>query len=235
MSEIAARSHARPGRHAAVAAVWSFGAGEASSSLVAADGCFDLIVRADGPGRAAAFVYTPATSAHRAWVEAGTHLLGIRLRPGYGAALIDNYAEILRAAERRASDVGSLDKLESLVASALDAHSGPPNVVADFIETARATAGRVRLTSPSPTSRERELQRACRRWLGVTPKTFLRIERAWAAREAIREGTPLATVAADVGYADQAHLTREIRELLGVTPRQLQPVGILQDETKPHR
>jgi len=131
--------------------------------------------------------------------------------------------------------VGSLDKLESLVASALDAHSGPPNVVADFIETARATAGRVRLTSPSPTSRERELQRACRRWLGVTPKTFLRIERAWAAREAIREGTPLATVAADVGYADQAHLTREIRELLGVTPRQLQPVGILQDETKPHR
>lgn len=235
MSETTARYRERPGRHAAVAAAWSFAAGEATSSVVAADGCFDLIVRADGAGRAAAFVYTPVASAHRAQVEAGTRLLGIRLRPGHGAALTDNYPDILRAAERCLTDTGSLDELEFLVASAIDAHLGPPNVVADFTEAARTTAGRLRLTSPSPTSRERELQRACRRWLGVTPKAFLRVERAWAAREAIREGTALAFVAADLGYADQAHLTREIRELLGVTPRQLRPVGILQDEPKPNR
>jgi AraC-like DNA-binding protein len=36
-------------------------------------------------------------------------------------------------------------------------------------------------------------------------------------------------LAADLGYADQAHLTREVHSLLGVTPRQLRSVGILQD------
>jgi AraC-like DNA-binding protein len=92
----------------------------------------------------------------------------------------------------------------------------------------------MRLTGISA-ARERELQRACRRWLGLSPKAFLRIERVWAAREAIRGGGPLAMIAAELGYADQAHLAREVRELLGVTPRALRPVGILQDLTAPSR
>jgi AraC-like DNA-binding protein len=149
--------------------------------------------------------------------------------------LTDDGRNILRAAERHVMAGAEPEELESLVVSAVEEHAGPPNILADFIAHARATAGSVRLTSPSSTRRERELQRACRRWLGVTPKAFLRIERAWAARDAIRAGTSLAAIAADLGYSDQAHLTRDVRELLGVTPRQLRPVGILQDSARPHR
>jgi AraC-like DNA-binding protein len=218
-----------------VAAVWSYAAGAASSSLIAADGCFDLILEADGRCRMSAFVYAPVTRAHHAHVEAGTRLFGVRLRPGYAAALIDSHTNILRAVERHAIAEARPDELESIVMSAVEDHSRPPNIVADFIAQARAAAGALRLTSPSSTSRERELQRECRRWLGLTPKAFLRIERAWAARDAIREGGPLAMIAADFGYADQAHLTRDVRELLGVTPRQLRPVGILQDPARPNR
>jgi AraC-like DNA-binding protein len=36
-----------------------------------------------------------------------------------------------------------------------------------------------------------------------------------------RTGTPLAEAAARAGYADQAHLTREVRELAGVPPTRL--------------
>jgi AraC-like DNA-binding protein len=140
--------------------------------------------------------------------------------------------DLLRAAER--FSVECPDDLEDLVVNAVEAHARQPGIVADFLEEARASAGAMRLTGSS-TSRERERQRACRRWLGVSPKAFLRIERVWAAREAIRAGGPLAMVAAHLGYADQAHLTREVRELLGVTPRELRPVVILQDLTAPSR
>jgi AraC-like DNA-binding protein len=32
---------------------------------------------------------------------------------------------------------------------------------------------------------------------------------------------PLASLALDAGYADQAHMTRELRDLTGFTPREL--------------
>jgi AraC-like DNA-binding protein len=46
----------------------------------------------------------------------------------------------------------------------------------------------------------------------------LRFERARA--ELLRPGPRLADVAARCGYADQAHLSREWRELAGCTPSQ---------------
>jgi AraC-like DNA-binding protein len=55
---------------------------------------------------------------------------------------------------------------------------------------------------------------------GVTPRETLRIARFQRARQRLQQpGRPaLATVAADTGYADQAHLTREWRRLAGSTP-----------------
>jgi hypothetical protein len=91
----------RPGNHKAVAAVWFYTPHEASKTgahvigrpplashqtTIAADGCFDLIVRVGTRGFAQATVYTPVAAAHRAQVDAGTRVTGIRLRPGYGAA-----------------------------------------------------------------------------------------------------------------------------------------------------
>lgn len=231
MSATEARYQERPGRHRAVAAVWSSAAIAPGATLVAADGCFDLIVRASNHGAVSAFIYTPVARAHHAPVEEGDRHFGVRLRPGFGAALVER-PDLLRGAERLMLQCP--DDLEELVVNALETHTKQPGVVADFVEEARASAGSMRLTGSS-TSRERELQRACRRWLGLSPKAFLRIERVWAARKAIRAGGRLAMIAADLGYADQAHLTREVRELLGVTPRELRPVGILQDLTAPRR
>lgn len=225
----------RAGRHGAVAAAWCFEADASRESLVAADGCFDLILRIAPRGDRTAFVYTPVAAAHRVSVETGTRMFGVRLQPGYGAAVVD-HADELRALAERASGEGPalLERIEALVVSAAST-ARPPDVVPEFVSRARETAGDYRLTSPSTRAAERELQRACRRWLGLSPKAFLRIQRAWAARQRIREGQPLATVAAELGFADQAHLTREVHQLLGVTPRELRPVAILQDSGRPRR
>lgn len=76
---------------------------------------------------------------------------------------------------------------------------------------------------------------------GVTPKVAARMARFDRARRMIgrraASGVPLglADVAADGGFADQAHLAREFRSLAGVSPTQwlADEVGIVQDTPVP--
>ncbi|WP_415851339.1 helix-turn-helix transcriptional regulator, partial [Tsukamurella ocularis] len=68
---------------------------------------------------------------------------------------------------------------------------------------------------------ERALHRLARRSFGYGPKTLARIQRFQRALVPIRAGRALAEVADASGYADQAHLTREVRALTGCTPRAL--------------
>jgi transcriptional regulator GlxA family with amidase domain len=54
---------------------------------------------------------------------------------------------------------------------------------------------------------------------GIGPKQTARLVRFQRARDLVAAGTrPLAEVAVDCGYADQAHLTREFCELAGDPP-----------------
>jgi transcriptional regulator GlxA family with amidase domain len=67
---------------------------------------------------------------------------------------------------------------------------------------------------------ERQLQRRFREHVGYGPKTLqriLRLRRFLALAEAAPE-PDLARVALEAGYSDQPHLTRECRELAGLTP-----------------
>lgn len=66
----------------------------------------------------------------------------------------------------------------------------------------------------------RSLQRLFLRYAGVSPTWVLRRYRLIDAAEAVRDGRHVvwADVAADLGYSDQAHLTRDFRAALGQTP-----------------
>jgi AraC-like DNA-binding protein len=54
---------------------------------------------------------------------------------------------------------------------------------------------------------------------GHPPKTTARVMRLEESRRLIRQGHPLAQVAATCGYADQSHLNRDWVDLAGVAPR----------------
>jgi AraC-like DNA-binding protein len=62
------------------------------------------------------------------------------------------------------------------------------------------------------------LARAFRATFGITPHAYRERRRIEAARDRILRGQPLADVAAELGYVDQAHLTRRFRRFLGTTP-----------------
>jgi AraC-like DNA-binding protein len=63
----------------------------------------------------------------------------------------------------------------------------------------------------------RQLHRRCMDAFGYGPKTLARVLRLDRAVTLARAGTPFATVAASTGYADQAHLAREVKALTGVS------------------
>jgi AraC-like DNA-binding protein len=70
----------------------------------------------------------------------------------------------------------------------------------------------------------RQLRRRCHAAVGYGPKTLqrvLRFRRFISRIDADRGAGDLAAVAAQAGYADQAHLTRECGQLAGLTPAAL--------------
>jgi AraC-like DNA-binding protein len=70
---------------------------------------------------------------------------------------------------------------------------------------------------------ERQLQRRCVAAVGYAPKLLARILRMQSFREALRR-TPdaaLSTLAFELGFADQAHLSHESARLFGTSPSQL--------------
>lgn len=65
----------------------------------------------------------------------------------------------------------------------------------------------------------RTLQRLAHRAVGLPPVAVIRRRRLQEAAQRVRTepGVPLAQVAADAGYADQAHLASDFRTVLGLT------------------
>jgi AraC-like DNA-binding protein len=68
---------------------------------------------------------------------------------------------------------------------------------------------------------ERQLRRRCLPVFGYGPRRLARILRMTRALDKAQSGLPLAEVAAACGYADQAHLCRELLALGGATPTSL--------------
>jgi len=70
---------------------------------------------------------------------------------------------------------------------------------------------------------ERTMQRHFLRTTGVTYKTFTQIERAQKALALLQQGRPAADIAFALGYADQPHMIRSLRAIMGQTPGQIAP------------
>lgn len=66
----------------------------------------------------------------------------------------------------------------------------------------------------------RGVQRLAASHVGMSPAAMIRRRRLQEAAERVRRepATDLASIAADLGYADHAHLTREFRRVVGFTP-----------------
>ena len=204
------------------------------------DGCVDLVWTGQR-----LIVAGPATVAQMSNDAPGVPKVGVRFRVGAaGAALGLPASELVDANPLAADVVGNevadrvaevgdapervLMELTALVAARL--RQAPP---ADPLVRAAARAlavpgSRVRSVAAELGLSERQLRRRFDAAVGYAPKTLarvLRLQRFLAlvrgpAGPGLSDGG-LARLAADAGYADQAHLTRECVDLTGVPPTAL--------------
>ncbi len=103
----------------------------------------------------------------------------------------------------------------------LDAESHLINAVVDYVDQ-NSSVQRVAQICEKFALTERTLQRITARRLGLSPKWLVQRRRLHEAAERLSgvRGPDLARVAAELGYADQAHFGRDFRAVTGLTPGQ---------------
>jgi len=219
---------------ARVDALWSFASSPASQprgrQYVPPDCCVDVIVRLSDEGPPQMQLHGPVSCFHLEPVSDDQTLVAVRFRPGIAGPLLRS-EELVRKVIEQAGDVREPQQVERILLPLLEDQGQPPALIRDFVSAVEETLGTSRLTPVLArlSAHERALQRASARWIGTSPKSFLRVTRILAARAALRQGRPIAEVAADLGFADQSHLTRDFREQLGITPGAVRRVGFVQD------
>jgi AraC-like DNA-binding protein len=115
------------------------------------------------------------------------------------------------------------DIAEAFVLRKLAGAEQPSPEVGWAYEKIAASGGRAKVASVAQNIgwSRKHLARRFTAEIGLGPKTVSRIVRLNRAIAAARDGDGgWAGIAADCGYADQAHLVREFRELAGASPRE---------------
>ncbi len=113
---------------------------------------------------------------------------------------------------------GRLLLTERLVGLELDEESLLVNALVERVESDTSLTSVGQLCEAFGLN-ERGLQRLTGRRLGLTPLWLIRRRRLHEAAERLRDGTTtLATIAAELGFADQAHFSRDFKASTGMTP-----------------
>ncbi|GAA1607868.1 helix-turn-helix transcriptional regulator [Kribbella karoonensis] len=202
------------------------------------DGCMDLLLMDDE-----LYVAGPDNRAWTGSAPRGTRYAGVRFAPGAAPGFLGVPARELlnervllaelwspnrarRLLDRIRSSQDHADRADALDLEVARLAEGPADgLTAQVLSSVRSgllrgSAGVSRLAGTIGLS-ERQLHRRCLDAFGYGPKLLDRVLWMNVALDHARTGLPLADVAMITGYADQAHLTRDVKALTGLPPRVL--------------
>ena len=200
------------------------------------DGCVDLV----WSSRNGLVIAGPDTGPVVYPVEPGYAAAGLRLRPGVAGSVLGLPASELRDERPELSALWGRDaaRLEERIALAdsarrrelleealrpLAREAEPDELVLAGLPLLGRRGSSVAELARTLAISERALRRRFNAAIGYGPKRLDRIIRfrRLLRLTALRGQGGLAAAAAELGYADQPHLTREVRELSGLTPVEL--------------
>jgi AraC-like DNA-binding protein len=228
---VAYREHPVPARwRGLVECVWTTTAPAAPEVVdVLPDGCMDLVWSG-----VELFVAGPDTAPHPVVRTPGHASTGLRFHPGVLPALLGTPAVALR--NTRVPLAALHPALARRVVAALESGAPAALVLAELTARLpgappepglRAAAARLAAgTSAADTAdalgwTTRTLHRHSLAAFGYGPAVLRRVLRFRRALGLLRRGVAPAEAAARAGYADQPHLSREVRAFAGTAPGQL--------------
>jgi AraC-like DNA-binding protein len=215
--------------------VWTRRAGDAAARVVP-DGCVDLIWR-----RGRLEVAGPDSAHREVLLGRGELIAGARLRPGAARLLLGEVpASEVRDAQPALTELWGSDALR--LTSRIAEESDPWRIAHLISEALRARTTRFApdpvaiavadaLDRPRPPAisvmarglgfSERQLRRRVIAAVGYGPKTLEQIMRFHRTAALADTGPDWARIAVEQGYADQAHLSRQVRRWSGKAPTEL--------------
>jgi AraC-like DNA-binding protein len=207
------------------------------------DACIDVVIVNDQPP----ILVGPWTESFIASFPPGSQIVGARFHPGRAPGLLGLPAsellnlsvpvcEALRRttgipAFARVTDQASISARKSALEATMHAwlaHASSEDlpIRAAIRWLAFHPQGRVEALSQFLSMSPRQVHRRFTAAVGYGPKLFqsvIRFQRLINLASSHRGSRNLAGLAADAGYADQAHMTREVRRFSGKTPLGLFP------------
>jgi len=228
--------HAPPGVSGAIECFWHtrHTGASAITHRVTPDGCADLLF-VQGTGNPVLQVAGTMTRFQDVALNPGEEFLGVRFRAAMGPAhlgvgageIVDEVVDLeclwgarARRLCERLADAKTLARRTALLCDAFPASAArsPVQQAIGALENCRGRLSLDALARQAGLS-VRQFRRRCIEESGLSPKLLARILRfrqAW--QQAPREAGEQAGLAAECGYADQAHMIAEFRRFSGRTP-----------------
>jgi AraC-like DNA-binding protein len=207
--------------------------------VILPDGCIDVMVHVDATRGARAVAVGTMTRAIEVTPGSAARTVAVRFRPGAALAFVHEPAERLtdRSVEASALGLGWLDvapfeatphpaaavqQLEDALLRRVGGLARPDARVAHAVARLFAAgAPSIEDLADELDVTRQYLGRVFRAQVGVGPKHLARVARLQRTVELLqrRPDAGLAESALLLGFSDQAHMTREVRALTGLTPQ----------------
>lgn len=194
---------------------WIIGTDE--SSIAAPDGCWDLVVLKQD-GQTNILLTGQTTTAVPLHFAPGDEILTISFKASVFLAFVPSLTLLDQAflltkigsSFRLASDVFEIPTFENADSFARSLmHKG---------HLCQNEVVKALLTAEPPAYSLRSIQRQFLQTTGMTYKYFRQIQRARQAAALLQTGNSAIDVAYETGYADQSHMSRSLKRILGQTP-----------------
>jgi hypothetical protein len=204
-----------------IKSIWHTQSGMPGVFTAAPDGCWDIIIT-KYHGMIRITLNGQALTAATVPYDEGAETLGISFKPEVflsplpGEYLVGRAIELPTASsttfwlDNQTFEIPTFENVEGFI----------DKLIRDNLLTRSEVVSRFVRGHPKTTS-ERTLQRHFLRTTGLTPYYFSQLQRVQQAVMLLQQGKRAIDVAFETGYADQPHMAKAIKHIMGRTPAEI--------------